>query len=202
MCLCRVKRQGDPSWTARLWKSPMHARLGERLSIHCSSLSCAFVHQKGDYSVNPALCHSQFYISKSTNMSALMHEETISSYLPFCYNYVWHVVWLWWRLQKIITCGTNVIIVLTATVGALLHHLCCAPCVCLACSRSQQSTPVRGSDRAFSVDGYHVSASSATSHFLQMPYWPFIDSSTDSQQPTHVQSPIMHKSTLFSVIIH
>lgn len=40
-----------------------------------------------------------------------------------------------WGLQKIkklkiITYGTNVVIVLTVAVGALFHHLCCVPCVC------------------------------------------------------------------------
>lgn len=55
---------------------------GERLSIHCSSLSYAFVHQKGDYSANPALCHSQVCISKSTNISVVMYEDTASACVP------------------------------------------------------------------------------------------------------------------------
>lgn len=55
----------------------MHARL-ERLSIHRSSLSCAFVHQKGDYSANPALCHSQVCISKSAHINVVTHEEAVS----------------------------------------------------------------------------------------------------------------------------
>lgn len=52
----------------------MNARL-ERLSIHRGSLSYAFVHQKGDYWANPALCHSQVCISKSTNVNVVTYEE-------------------------------------------------------------------------------------------------------------------------------
>lgn len=61
-------------------KESKACQAGERLSVHCSSLSYAFVHQKGDYSLNPALCHSQFCFSKSTNMSVVMDEEMIFTY--------------------------------------------------------------------------------------------------------------------------
>lgn len=169
------------SWTARVWKSPMHARL-ERLSIHCSSLSCAFVHQKGDYSVNPALCHSRVCISKSTNINVVMYEEAVSARvclythncsLPLSVSYV---EWQRWCLQKIITYGTNVIMTHSLFwLQPLVPYftICVVHCVSVvACSRKPCSHQLQWEpliERVCSDYGYHVSASSATSHFLQMP---------------------------------
>ena len=158
MCLCRVKRRGPISTrrAARVWKRPTHARL-ERLSIHCSSLSYAFVHQKGDYSANPALCHSQVCISKSTNINVLMYEEPVfcvrargPTTVPLPLS-VSHAEWQEWCLQKITTYGTNVI--MTHSVFWLqplvpYFTICAVRCVSVvACSRTQPSSPARASER-------------------------------------------------------
>lgn len=81
MCSCRVKRRADLSESDRSGvKESKACQAGERLSIHCSSLSYAFVHQKGDYSADPALCHSRVRVSKSTNINAPMYEQ--AAYVP------------------------------------------------------------------------------------------------------------------------
>lgn len=135
------------------------------------------MHQKGDYSVNPALCHSRVCISTSTNINVVMYEEPVSvcvanpllfinikcvlcrktASMPAKKNHnLWH------------KCHHDTFTVVTAAVGALFHHLCGMPCVCSGLQQHQlQREPLI--ERVCSGYGYHVSAFSATSHFLQMP---------------------------------
>lgn len=82
-------------------------------------------------------------------------------------------------------CHYETFTVLTAAVGVLFHHLCCVLCVC---GGLQQEPAINSRDRksmfrlrvpCFCLFSNQPLSANATT--------PFIDSSTDSQQPTHIQ---------------
>lgn len=177
------------SWTARVWKSPTHARL-ERLSIHCSSLSYAFVHQKGDYSKNPALCHSPVCISKSTNIVTCwcmkrLYLLCVRLYGPTLTLTVFYVEWQHDAWKKITTYGPNVMTHSLFWLQPLvpIFTICVVYYVsAVACSSNQPSTPVRASERKsmLRLPCFCLFSNQPLSENAIMPF-------IDSQQPTHIE---------------